>query len=330
MLRQRSRLAAVLVGLSDEEWAAPSRCRGWSVQDVIEHLVGVNRYWAHSVTEGLKGTPTRLLTDFDPVSVPASMVDAARGRPPSATLDAFTSTNDRLTELWSSLDEAEWSTVAEAPPGHLALRAVAVHALWDSWIHERDVLLPLSRVQPVEADEVELTLAYAAAIGPAFRVTATAEARSGTLAVIAHHPEITLHVDQGEVVRVRRGLLASSAPTVEGDAVRLAEGFSRRGPHAGDHRRGPLADRGTGGGLRRRVGATGIGDGPRPSLAARVRGSAQRLPGAPWAGSAGSTGASGAGSVRSRWLGSPSPRKIPEAGVVRLTASAARIIAPAV
>ncbi len=230
VLRQRSRLAAVLVGLSDEEWAAPSRCRGWSVQDVIEHLVGVNRYWAHSVEEGLKGTPTRLLTDFDPVSVPASMVDAARGRPPSATLDAFASTNDRLTELWSSLDEAEWSTVAEAPPGHLALRAVAVHALWDSWIHERDVLLPLSRVQQVEADEVELTLAYAAAIGPAFRITATADARTGTLAVIAHHPEITLHVDQDEVVRVRRGLLRSSAPTVEGDAVRLAEGFSRRGP----------------------------------------------------------------------------------------------------
>ncbi len=56
----------------------------------------------------------------------------------------------------------------------------------------------------------------------------------------------------------------------------------------------------------------------------------QTVPGGPGAPRAGSTGASGAGSVRSRWLGRPSPRKIPEAGVVRLSASAASTMAPAV
>ena len=39
MLRQRRRLASLLGGLDDEQWAAASRCEGWSVQDVVAHLV---------------------------------------------------------------------------------------------------------------------------------------------------------------------------------------------------------------------------------------------------------------------------------------------------
>ncbi len=60
------------------------------------------------------------------------------------------------------------------------------------------------------------------------------------------------------------------------------------------------------------------------------RAAAQCGPAWPGARMAGSAGTSGAGSVRSRWLGRPSPRKIPDAGVVRLRASAASTMAPAV
>ena len=169
-IRQRSRLGDLLVELGSDEWTAPSRCEGWSVQDVVAHLVGVNRYWIFSIGEGLKGTPTRLLTSFDPVTVPAAMVEQARGTPPSETLDGFRSTNDELAAMLNPLGDAEWSALAEAPPGHVAIRVVVAHALWDSWIHERDVVLPLSREQPLETDEATLALAYAAALGPAYRV----------------------------------------------------------------------------------------------------------------------------------------------------------------
>ena len=144
-IRQRSRLADLLVELGSDEWTAPSRCEGWSVQDVIAHLVGVNRYWIFSIGEGLKGRPTRLLASFDPVTVPAAMVERARGTPPSETLDGFRSTNDELAAMLNPLGDADWSALAEAPPGHVAIRVVVAHALWDSWIHERDVVLPLSR-----------------------------------------------------------------------------------------------------------------------------------------------------------------------------------------
>lgn len=46
-------------------------------------------------------------------------------------------------DLLGSLEAVDWEALAEAPPGHITVSAVTHHALWDSWIHERDVLLPL-------------------------------------------------------------------------------------------------------------------------------------------------------------------------------------------
>ena len=46
------------------------------------------------------------------------------------------------------------STLAEAPPGHLEIRLVVLHALWDAWIHERDIVLPLGLDPVEEPDEI--------------------------------------------------------------------------------------------------------------------------------------------------------------------------------
>jgi uncharacterized protein (TIGR03083 family) len=228
-VRQRERLAETLAGLSGREWCAPSRCDGWTVQDVAEHLSGVNRFWAHSLESGLRDRPTRLLASFDPVSVPAAMVDAARGAPTEDTLDRFVVTNQDLADILGSVRGADWSRSAEAPPGHLAIRAVVAHALWDSWIHERDVLVPLSRQPVIEPDEVAASLVYVAALGPAIRCNA-GSTRSGTLAVAAHDPEIRFAVDVGTEVIVRAGTPERATATIEGDAVGLVEGMSYRAP----------------------------------------------------------------------------------------------------
>ena len=71
----------------------------------------------------------------------------------------------------AGMDEADWSIIGEAPPGHVPLRAVALHALWDSWIHERDILLPLGIGAVEEADEIASCLGYVAALSPAFAIS---------------------------------------------------------------------------------------------------------------------------------------------------------------
>lgn len=215
----------------DDQWAAPSRCEGWTVRDVLAHLVGTDQFWTLSVTQGLAGTPTRYLVGFDPVATPKSMVDGTRAQSPADVLADFRAGSDALAGLLADLDDEQWELPAEAPPGHIALQGLARHALWDAWIHERDILLPLGIAPAEEPDEVAACLEYAAALGPAFiATTAPAGSVSATLAVAAQEPEVQVVVDLGDTVTVRHGAPPDGAVTLSGPAVALVEALSSRGP----------------------------------------------------------------------------------------------------
>jgi len=227
LLRQRRRLGDVLSSLTDEQWHAASRCEGWTVADVVAHLVGTNQYWGLSISCGLRGEPTRYLATFDPVATPPAMVEAFRTQAPAQVLAQYLSTVEELATVVEGLDAAAWSVTAEAPPGHIAARAVALHALWDAWIHERDIVVPLGLAHDVVDDEVAGCLQYVAGIGPSFLVTA-GSAHAGSLTVAATAPDIVFTVDVGSTVVVRPG--AGDGPRLTGDAVALIEGLSYRAP----------------------------------------------------------------------------------------------------
>ncbi|HQY13878.1 MAG: maleylpyruvate isomerase family mycothiol-dependent enzyme [Ilumatobacteraceae bacterium] len=231
LIRQRRRLATALASFTDEQWSHPSRCAGWSNRDVIVHLDSTNTFWSMSIAAGVHGEPTRFLATFDPVASPAQLVAGSGDVSTGEVLARFVASTDALVGLCSSLDHAGWSAAAEAPPGHVSVSAVAHHALWDSWVHERDVLVPLGLAPEPEADEVAACLRYVAALGPALALNRGA-AGSGVLAIDATGPDVVVVVDIGEEVVVRAG--AAGAPTVElrlaGDAVELLEALSVRRP----------------------------------------------------------------------------------------------------
>ena len=93
-VRQRRRLAATVATLTDEQWAHPSRCDGWSSRDVIVHLDTTNSFWAFSIAQGLKGEPTQFLATFDPVASPAQMVADAGDVSADEVLDRFVASTD--------------------------------------------------------------------------------------------------------------------------------------------------------------------------------------------------------------------------------------------
>ncbi len=229
LLRQRRRLADELAGLDPEQWAAPSRCEGWSVQDVVAHLIGTNQFWALSISSGLAGSPTRYLASFDPVVTPRQMVDGLRGQTPDEVLAGFVQSNDVLAGALADVKDGAWSTPAEAPPGHIAIHAVVLHALWDSWVHERDVLLPLGIACVEEPDEVTGSLRYAAALGLALLAAGGSE-RVGWLAVEATDPELRFVVEAGTTAVVHDGAARPGAACLRGPAVDLVESLSFRVP----------------------------------------------------------------------------------------------------
>lgn len=226
--RQRQRLAEVLGSFTEEQWAHPSRCAGWSNREVITHLHTTNTFWGFSVGMGLKGEPTQFLATFDPVASPAQFVADAPTTSPAELLHQFTASNDAFAVQLASLDEAGWAATAEAPCGHVSIATLAHHALWDSLIHERDILLPVG-IDPVEeADETLAALRYAAALGPAFALSRS-EAPGGVLAIEPTEPAEPFVVTVTDHVDVRAGSGAADV-TLRGPAVDLLEALSLRAP----------------------------------------------------------------------------------------------------
>ena len=178
---------------------------------------------------GLSGSPTRYLVGFDPAATPAQMVGAMQTLTAEEVLDQFVASNDGFLGAIADLDREGWSMLAEAPPGHIPIRLLASHGLWDAWIHERDIALPLGLTPPVETDEVLSSMRYAAALSPAFVLSEGRECRgSFAVEVIDLETSFTLEIDAS--VAVRNGAASSDAPLLRGDAVELVEALSIRAP----------------------------------------------------------------------------------------------------
>lgn len=227
LVRQRRRLEAMIGDLSLDDWRLASRCDGWTVQDVVAHIVGVNAFWRASVLAGLAGEPTQVLAWFDPKKTPALMVAQMRELTSEEVLDQLLASNDAFLDVMGELDDDGWAMLAEAPPGHLPIRLVSQHALWDSWVHERDIALPLGLSPPTEPDEVSSCLRYVCALTSAF--ACSSRTITGEFALHANDPTLCCIVDVGESVAVRDEV-ARAAPCLRGDAVALVEALSIRIP----------------------------------------------------------------------------------------------------
>ena len=104
-----------------------------------------------------------------------------------------------------------------------------MHALWDSWVHERDVVLPLGLAPVDEPDEIIGGLVYCAALSPAFAV-AGGSTRPGAIVVEATDPDLRFVVGVGDSVVVHGGAVPEGALRLAGPAVELLEALSFRAP----------------------------------------------------------------------------------------------------
>ena len=194
---------------------------------------GSTRSWAASVNAGLAGTPTRVLATFDPAAHPPLMIEPMRALPPREVFEQFVASNDDFLGALVPLDDAGWSTVAESPPGHVSIRLVAQHALWDAWVHERDIAIPLGLGVVEVGDEVASCLRYAAVVGPVLTIAA-GQPVLGTFGVAPTDVGSSFVVTIDESVEVRNTAPTAGTPCLCGPSAQLVEGLSVRAPLPAD------------------------------------------------------------------------------------------------
>ncbi len=155
--RQRQRFTAVLREFGPADWTARTRCAEWSAHDVVRHLCdGAMKIAA----VGPDDRTLDLGTGFDPRITPRSWPAVSASQSPAATLARFVaSTDDMLAVARERLARGS-SFGVHLPYGTLDWTVLLLHGFWDSWLHERDILLPRDREHPTDGDATRYATGY--------------------------------------------------------------------------------------------------------------------------------------------------------------------------
>ncbi len=157
--RHRRRFATEVAALDGDALATPSRCSLWSVGDVLRHCRDVDD-WMQAIWAG--GRPP--FKSFDPILTPHEFVVAGRAIPDIEARDRYVASSEVMAADVGNSGPERWGLTSVSPVGFVPWWLSALHVFFDSWIHERDVLLPLGMSPPVEENEASPVLAYSLAI----------------------------------------------------------------------------------------------------------------------------------------------------------------------
>lgn len=131
-------VAGVAEGLEPVQWQLPTDCPGWSVADVVAHVVDIEQFF---------GGEPRLDHEPDWAALPHADddlgrmlevgVDARRGRSPQELL---TELRETIARRRSQLDALPEDAEVFGPSGRLVpLNRFLRTRIFDTWVHEQDI-----------------------------------------------------------------------------------------------------------------------------------------------------------------------------------------------
>jgi uncharacterized protein (TIGR03084 family) len=137
---EQDELSTLLAGLSDADWARPSRCVGWTAADVVLHLAQTNEMAIGSARGVLADVLARLVGGAGPAaSVDEGaelMVARERGQPVALLYERWRSGVDELRAALGACDPHQRVTWVA---GELSVTTLATTRLAETWIHAGDV-----------------------------------------------------------------------------------------------------------------------------------------------------------------------------------------------
>jgi uncharacterized protein (TIGR03083 family) len=162
----RRRFGSTVAALTIEELAAPSRCLGWSVADVLRHGI-----WVDATMRQLWSGDRSPSRNFDPRTTPNESVQAEHAVPDEEIRRRYLSSTQTMIVDLESAEFERFGAPSWSPAGRVPWWLSVVHLGWDSTVHERDVLFPLGRTVEVGPDESMPFLAYSLVLASFFQGT---------------------------------------------------------------------------------------------------------------------------------------------------------------
>jgi len=142
MQAEAARLDRFFQGLDTSAWSQPSRCAGWSVRDVLAHLLASEQYNVASldgtVADFLAGVGARGATDL--TSANELGIRELDDHTTAQLIDEWRAENDQTRERFRVRDGADVDTSVGAYPA----RWQAFHLAFELAVHADDVGVPVT------------------------------------------------------------------------------------------------------------------------------------------------------------------------------------------
>jgi len=127
---------ALLSGLGDDQWRAPTRCAGWTVADVVLHVSQSDQLAVASLTGRLDAVAAAFRTSGTVDDAADAMVREEQRLSPMQIRDRWLARSTELRRLVADDDDhrrVQWVV------GQLSVRTLAATRLAEAWIHGGDI-----------------------------------------------------------------------------------------------------------------------------------------------------------------------------------------------
>ncbi len=145
-------------GLSEEEWKTPTEVPGWTVQDNLTHIAGLE--WMllgrpapdHTVPDDLP----HVKNDFGKLN--EVFVDSRRRLPGSEALAEFVETTRARIAQLRDFGPDDFASETWTPAGPGTVSSLLPFRVFDSWVHEQDMRRAVGKAGNLESPAAQLAM----------------------------------------------------------------------------------------------------------------------------------------------------------------------------
>ena len=139
-----SSLEELCSDLGDGEWATPTDCPGWSVQDQLSHLVGSEcRLLGRPAPEHVPEDTSHIKNDSGQRN--EVLVDFRRSHSGGQVLEEFREVTGERLSILRGMTESDFDEETDTPIGRAPVRELLAIRIFDAWVHEQDIRRAVGR-----------------------------------------------------------------------------------------------------------------------------------------------------------------------------------------
>lgn len=150
-------IEALCAGLDDAQWTRPTECPGWTVKDVVSHLIGIEAMMIGRPATAHRAAPVahvrNLLGEMN-----EHEVDARRGRTGPEVLAEWREIAVIQRGRLAAADDDWFATPTDTPAGPGTFEDFTAIRTLDAWVHEQDIRRAIGRPGHDTGPAAELTI----------------------------------------------------------------------------------------------------------------------------------------------------------------------------